>query len=226
MRSVEVMVESEGPTPTSRVTGNGAGRLELGRVADDLLPALIARLGASELGELEVREDGWRIRLRRETSGFRAPEGGRTHAERSAGHTSSPGHATGSGHATSAHVPSTGAVSRPYVARRTATSPGVGYFSPRDGLAVGQPVKAGDSLGHIDVLGVRQDVVGPVDGVVGRILATVGEAVEYGQELVRIDGIDRESAHAGDGLESGALAPGGLEAGEPDVEAPEARAAD
>ena len=57
----------------------------------------------------------------------------------------------------------------------------------------------------MDVLGVREDVVAPVDGVIGSSLAEAGEAVEYGQELVRIelpesspqlevDGADRQAA--------------------------------
>jgi biotin carboxyl carrier protein len=42
-------------------------------------------------------------------------------------------------------------------------------------------------MGHIDVLGVRQEVVAPADGIVGRLLVEAGQAVEYGQELVRLD---------------------------------------
>ena len=34
-----------------------------------LLPALIAKLGATGLGELEVREGEWRVRLRRPSDG-------------------------------------------------------------------------------------------------------------------------------------------------------------
>ncbi|MFI5261794.1 MAG: hypothetical protein ACHQZR_04510, partial [Candidatus Limnocylindrales bacterium] len=37
----------------------------MARLADDLLPALVARLEASSLGELEIRRGGWHIRLRR-----------------------------------------------------------------------------------------------------------------------------------------------------------------
>jgi pyruvate/2-oxoglutarate dehydrogenase complex dihydrolipoamide acyltransferase (E2) component len=37
------------------------------------------------------------------------------------------------------------------------------------------------------VLGVRQEVVAPADGFVGRFLAEPGQAVEYGQELVRLE---------------------------------------
>jgi biotin carboxyl carrier protein len=48
-------------------------------------------------------------------------------------------------------------------------------------------VRAGDRIGSVNVLGVGQDVVSPVDGVVGSSLAEAGEAVEYGQDLVRIE---------------------------------------
>jgi biotin carboxyl carrier protein len=43
----------------------GQDHAAMGRLADDLLPELIGRLAATGLGEIEVREDGWRIRLRR-----------------------------------------------------------------------------------------------------------------------------------------------------------------
>ena len=39
------------------------------RLDDELLPALIAKLGATGLGELEVREDALRVRLRRPADG-------------------------------------------------------------------------------------------------------------------------------------------------------------
>jgi acetyl-CoA carboxylase biotin carboxylase subunit len=48
-------------------------------------------------------------------------------------------------------------------------------------------VRSGDRIGTVNVLGVNQDVVSPVDGVIGSSLAEAGEAVEYGQELVRIE---------------------------------------
>ena len=35
-------------------------------LTDEVLPALIARLRASRLGELEVRTDDWHVRLRRD----------------------------------------------------------------------------------------------------------------------------------------------------------------
>ena len=68
-----------------------------------------------------------------------------------------------------------------------AVSPAVGYYIPRDGISPGRPVELREVLGHIDVLGVRQEVVAPGTGVVARVLAQPGEAVEYGQELLQIE---------------------------------------
>ena len=68
-----------------------------------------------------------------------------------------------------------------------ATSPAVGVFQPRPEARTGTRVRAGDRLGGIDVLGVSQEVVAPVDGVVGASLVEPGDAVEYGQELIVIE---------------------------------------
>ena len=46
-----------------------ADHAAIDRLSDELLPALIAKLGATGLGELEVREGGWRVRLRRPGDG-------------------------------------------------------------------------------------------------------------------------------------------------------------
>ena len=70
----------------------------IARLADDLLPALIAKLAASGLGEIEVRQGGWKTRLRMPVR----PEEARAAvkaADAHAGH----GHSTGS-HTTS-HLP-------------------------------------------------------------------------------------------------------------------------
>ncbi|MEA2621158.1 MAG: hypothetical protein QOH61_68 [Chloroflexota bacterium] len=192
------------PVSTASASGSssssGAGAIAL--VAERVVPALIAKLSASDLGELEVSESGWRVRLRKDLSagapgdgGARSGSGGRgaaTHgAGAHAGHVG--GAATGSASAGSSGAAGTGAgaAGRSAVVRRAAESPAVGYFTPRDGLATGQAVRSGDVLGTVNVLGVPQQVVAPGDGVVGRLLAAAGEAVEYGQELVRIDGIER-----------------------------------
>jgi biotin carboxyl carrier protein len=126
-------------------------------LARDVLPALIARLGSSGLGELEVATDAWRVRLRRSPSvaavAGNAAVGG--DSERDAG---------------------------PPAAR----SPGVGYFDPDPGFAVGASVAKGDRLGSVEVLGVAQEVISPADGVIGRVHAESGQAVEFGQRLATI----------------------------------------
>ena len=71
--------------------------------------------------------------------------------------------------------------------RVVATSPAVGIYQPRPEARSGTPIRAGDRLGAVDVLGVQQEVVAPVDGVVGSSLVEPGDAVEYGQELVVIE---------------------------------------
>ena len=74
--------------------------------------------------------------------------------------------------------------------RAVATSPAVGFFQPRPGLATGARVRAGDRLGTIDVLGVPHEVVAPTDGIVGATVVEPGEPVEYGQPVVEIELLD------------------------------------
>ena len=69
---------------------------------------------------------------------------------------------------------------------QVATSTAVGYFALKSGLAVGHRVSRGDVLGWVDVLGVRQEIVSPADGVIGRFVTEPGDPVEYGQELVAL----------------------------------------
>lgn len=165
----------------------------IGRLTDELLPALMAKLAASGLGEIEVRESGWKARLRKPagTAEIRRPVA-RIPVESHAGHGHVPVRpASGRGRGADDHDrrPDADAdegaeADQGLVA---ATSPAVGVYHPRRDLTVGMPVRAGDRIGWVDVLGVQQDVVAPVDGMIGSSLAETGEAVEYGQELVRIE---------------------------------------
>lgn len=161
--------------PAERAADHAA----IDRLTDQLLPALIAKLGATGLGELEVREGAWRVRLRRpggpatrdRRASDRAAErpADRTHAS-----SSRPSHAT-------PHAPVRSE------SRSVATSPAVGVFQPRKDLTAGVRVRAGDRLGAVDMLGVAQEVVAPIDGVVGTSLVEAGDAVEYGQDLITIE---------------------------------------
>ncbi|MFL5686912.1 MAG: acetyl-CoA carboxylase biotin carboxyl carrier protein [Chloroflexota bacterium] len=172
--------------PTSRDTRlerdpaeRAADHAAIDRLTDELLPALIAKLGATGLGELEVREGAWRVRLRRpggpatrdRRATDRVAERGSDRAHQSS---SRPGHVTP--HATARSE-----------SRSVATSPAVGIFQPRKDLTAGARVRAGDRLGAVDMLGVAQEVVAPMDGMVGTSLVEAGEAVEYGQDLITIE---------------------------------------
>lgn len=154
--------EAAGPAPA---TAREEPRHGLDEVTGEVLPALIARLRSSRLGELEVRTATWRVRLRRDAIAA---------AARSAAGSSmaAAGDATGS---------FSGSVAR---------SPAVGYFSPASDLVMGRSIQVGDLLGSIDVLGISQEVVAPSDGIVSRVLAEDGQAVEYGQALVDIDPLE------------------------------------
>jgi biotin carboxyl carrier protein len=201
-----------------------ADRAGIARLTEELLPALIAKLSTTQLGELEVREGDWHIRLRR-PYGVGPGEGRRASDKPSR---SQPGH-EGHGHpraAVEGHRPGrssgagsslaggtgttagTGAASASNGtgsargraggddhdgedgggrSRSHATSPAVGIFNPGPKGASGTRVRSGDVLGTVDVLGVRQDVQAPADGVVGATLVEAGMAVEYGQDLFRIE---------------------------------------
>lgn len=167
------------------------GHETIARLADEVLPLLIARLGESGLGELEVRQDGWRVRLRRSANGVHPENGGQP--SQTAPGTASRGASAGSrpaerspdsaGQADQAQA----GQGRRERRRLAITSPAVGYYQPRDGLVVGMTVRGGDLLGHVDVLGVRQDVVAPESGLLAALAAEPGEAVEYGQPLARLE---------------------------------------
>jgi biotin carboxyl carrier protein len=172
-------------------------------LANELIPALIAKLGASGLGEIEVREGDWKVRLRRPADGV-APAGGRRTGRPAA--STAPvrpsltpvGPGRGGSEEAEARVAAGGADidglgpaepggrgRDPF--RAMATSPAVGFYQPRSGIVPGSRVRAGDPIGAIDVLGVPTEVVAPADGIVGASLVETGEAVEYGQELVWIE---------------------------------------
>jgi biotin carboxyl carrier protein len=178
---------------------------------DDLLPTLIAKLGATGLAELEVRQNGLRVRLRRPADALVSHD--RRATDRTGrgdrGRLPSTPHAAAPPAASSYSVgltpvgpgreirdsreirPGTELLrehpARTDEPRAVATSPAVGIYHPRAEARAGTRVRAGDRLGTVDMLGVPQEVVAPTDGLVGASLVDPGEAVEYGQELVVIE---------------------------------------
>lgn len=162
------------------------------RLRAELLPALIAKLGATGLGELEVREGDWRVRLRRPFGGVPAtPTRDRRPGDRDRSARSATMAVTGTigltpvGPGRDEHNGRDGGVRD--LGRLVATSPAVGIFQPRPDSGAGSKVRAGDRLGTVDMLGIPQEVVAPADGVVGASLVEPGDAVEYGQELILIE---------------------------------------
>ena len=195
---------------TDGTAPDGPERTDADRAADhaaiagsigELLPALIAKLGATGLAELEIRESGLRVRLRRPADGSvahdrRSTDRPRGDRARGAGGGAAP-HPVGLtpvGPGRDIHDGSDGRTSgassgdkRPVEPRSVATSPAVGIYQPRAEARAGTRIRAGDRLGMVDMLGVPQEVVAPSDGLVGASLVEAGEAVEYGQELVVIE---------------------------------------
>jgi biotin carboxyl carrier protein len=192
---------------TAEAAYRDADHAGIARLTEELLPALIAKLGSTQLGELEVREGDWHVRLRRPYGsapgegrragdkasrsqpgheghghGRAAPEGRTSRGSGGAsGVTAGSGAASASSNGTGANEPAPGR------SRAVATSPAVGIFQPGSRAASGTRIRTGDSLGTVNVLGVPQDVLAPVDGIVGATLVEAGMAVEYGQDLIRIE---------------------------------------
>jgi acetyl-CoA carboxylase biotin carboxyl carrier protein len=155
-----------------------ADRAVIARLTNEVVPALIERLSNSELGELEVREDGWRVRLRRPSAmNGEAPAGAAAARPQQGKQVPVMSHPATDAHA---HAP------RREPERGVITSPGVGYYTPRDGVSAGSTVRQGDLVGHVDVLGVRQEVLAPFDGTLAVLEVEAGQAVEYGQPIGRV----------------------------------------
>ncbi|HUP83041.1 MAG TPA: biotin/lipoyl-containing protein [Candidatus Limnocylindria bacterium] len=148
-------------------------RATITRLAEDVVPTLIARLEKSDLGEIEVSQDGWRVRLRRAGGDAPAPA---THAA-----------AASQPHKPAAVAHAADAQPRREPSRGRVSSPAVGYFSPRTGVAVGTKVRKGDIIGIVDMLGVRQEVVSPLDGVLKALDVESGQAVEFGQAIGQVE---------------------------------------
>jgi acetyl-CoA carboxylase biotin carboxyl carrier protein len=140
----------------------------LARLSETLVPALVQKLNGSGLGELEIREGDWKIRVRRPAGAAPA----RRERPRSGAH--APGRPA---------APAAPAAQRdPH--RAPALSPAVGVF--RAVAAVGTKVRTGDRIAVVDLLGIPQDVLAPIDGIVVEVLAETGQAVEWGEELAAV----------------------------------------
>jgi biotin carboxyl carrier protein len=149
--------------------------------AAGLLPLLSDRLERHRLGEIEVRQGDFRLRAigSRETGvgAFAAPPPPAISDENPAV-------------AAESAPPGSGSSSAPHEASAQNAglrSPAVGFFLYADGLGTGLDISPGDSVGHVEMLGVRHEVRAREKGIVRHLVAESGEAVEYGQVLVEIE---------------------------------------
>ena len=159
----------------------------IARLTESLVPALVQKLNAGGLGELEVHEGDWHVRLRRPAGTPRRPDRPR-HAVPAAApasaapHLSAPAHLPAASHAPG-HATLDAAADGPR--REAGLSPAVGIFRPV--AAAGTRVRAGDRIGIVDLLGIPQDVVAPIDGTVVEVYPQSGDGVEYGEEIALVE---------------------------------------
>ncbi len=164
------------PSGDRTAAQRAADHAGIARLADALVPALVAKLGVANLGEVEIREGDWHVRVRR-------PAGAGPRRERP--HRASLPMVAPSGPAASAPAapdeePGRGPRQEP------ALSPTVGMFKP--GVAAGTRVRAGDRIATVDLLGIAIDVVAPIDGIVIEVYPQAGDGVEYGEEVAVVEG--------------------------------------
>jgi biotin carboxyl carrier protein len=199
-----------GPSSPDRTAAErAADHAAIDRLADELLPALIAKLGATGLGELEVREGGWRVRLRRPGEG--AGPGG--HRERKSGErdrggrgisATSTGTAGGGAHSHGLTPVGPGRDSRDGAAER---DPGDG----RNGAGREVTVRAGDRDGAGREAG-RIVATSPAVGIFRpRAETTAGTRVRAGDRLGSVDmlGVAQEVVAPADGVVGASLVEAG-----------------
>ncbi|HEX5825444.1 MAG TPA: biotin/lipoyl-containing protein [Candidatus Limnocylindrales bacterium] len=186
-----------------------ADHAAIDRLADELLPALVAKLAATGLGEIEVGEGSWTVRVRRPSDGSaghtrRATDRASRSQPGHAGHGHTPGafegHRTAreakspAGHSTNGSSPGTGESPKldpaqaPAAAARPGDEGGDRYRTVATSPAVGvfQPrpeAKAGTRVRSGDRLGAV-DMLGVAQEVVAPADGIVGASlVEAGQTV-------------------------------------------
>ena len=198
----------------------------IGRLAEDLLPELASRLAAGNLGEIEIREDGWRLRVRR-PAGAPAPAARRT-TERTRATPGHAGHATApasGGHVT-ADRSSAGASTRGTTAAEPASlngsGPGAGRLPGTGTGAAGQAGHAGAGSAHLadpasaaPPVGLDEHRVVATSPAVGIFHARpelhAGSRVRGGERIAMVDllGVPQDVVAPADGVVVSTLADNG-----------------
>jgi biotin carboxyl carrier protein len=178
-----------------------ADHAEIDRLADDLLPALVAKLGASGLGEIEVREGAWRVRVRRPAGAAESSRDRRTSDRPSR---AQPGHA-GHGHAAAGFESHRSArENRPVSHSTNGSSPALTAVGPGDGPASAVGPRGGDRSREVS----RAVATSPAVGVFQpRSETRPGTRVRSGDRIGTVDmlGVPQEVVAPADGLVGASL---------------------
>ena len=149
------------------------------RVDTDIIRELAELLSANELTEIEVEDGDRKIKVRRDAPGYGAAPAPAFHAPAPA--------------AAAPAAPAEAPPAAEEVAGNAVKSPMVGtaFLSPEPGakpfVAVGQAVKAGDTLLIIEAMKVMNPILAPKAGKIARILIGDAQPVEFDQPLVVIE---------------------------------------
>jgi acetyl-CoA carboxylase biotin carboxyl carrier protein len=142
------------------------------RVDTDLVRELAELLSANELSEIEVEDGDRKIKVRRDGAPLIAAA---PHAAPAVAAAPAPA-------ASPAEEAAANAVKSPMV--------GTAFLSPEPGakpfIAIGEPVKAGETLLIIEAMKVMNPITAPAGGVVKQVLVSDGQPVEFDQPLVVI----------------------------------------
>ena len=200
--------QRERSTAERSAAARRADHAGISKLTEDLLPALIAKLGSTNLGELEVREGEWQVRLRRPYGV--GPGEGRRATDRPS--RSQPGH-EGHGHGRAAPE---GRGSRspagPSSGSPTGTTAGSGAASASSN-GTGRPAGSGSAGGATDGADRSRTVAtSPAVGIFQPgPRAASGTRVRAGDALgtVNVIGVPQDVTAPADGIVGATLVEGG-----------------